>query len=86
MSGGAEDPDAPCRVLDDGEDVKTRPGQGSGLEEVAGEQRVGLAAQEVGPGRALPFGRGWDAVLAEDLTVEAMTLMPSAASSAWIRR
>jgi hypothetical protein len=46
---------------------KRAPGQGAGLEEIAGEQRVGLAVQEVGPGRALPFGRGWDAVLPEDL-------------------
>jgi hypothetical protein len=54
-------------VLDDGEDVQTRPGQGSCLEEIAGEQRFCLAAKEVGPGGALPFWRGLDAVLLEDL-------------------
>jgi hypothetical protein len=43
------------------------PGQGAGLEEVAGEQGVGLAAQEVGPGCVLALGCGWDAVLAQDL-------------------
>ena len=64
-----------------------RPGQGADLEEIAGEQRVGLAAQEVGPGGVRAFGRGWDAVLLRiSQTVEAATLMPRAASSPWMRR
>lgn len=63
----AQDPDAPRGVLDDGEDVQARPGQGAGLEEIAGEQCGCLVAEEVGSGRALPFRCGWDAVLAEDL-------------------
>lgn len=67
VRGGAQAPDAPCRVLDDGEDVQPRPSQGADLEEIAGDQCVGLAAQKVRPGRALPFGRGRDAVLLEDL-------------------
>ena len=50
VRGGAEDSDAPGGVLDDGEDVQARAGQGAGFEEVAGEQRLGLAAQELGPG------------------------------------
>ena len=38
-----------------------------GFEEVAGEQGAGLAAEEVSPGCARSFRRGWDAVLLEDL-------------------
>jgi hypothetical protein len=67
VCGGAQDSDAPGGVLDDGEDVQVCPGQGAGLEEVAGEQGAGLAAQEVGPGGALAFRSRWDAVLLEDL-------------------
>jgi hypothetical protein len=67
MCGGAQDLDASCGVLDDREDVQARAGQGAGLEEIAGEQCVGLAAEEVGPGRVLSFGCGRDAVRAEDL-------------------
>jgi hypothetical protein len=66
MRGSAEDPDAPAGVLDDGEDVRARSGQGAGFEEVACEQRVRLVVREVGPGGALAFRCGWDAVLAED--------------------
>jgi hypothetical protein len=54
-------------ILDDRDDVQTRPSLGADLEEIAGEQRLGLAAQEVSPGGALSFGRGRDAVLLEDL-------------------
>jgi hypothetical protein len=49
MRGGAHDPHAPARVLDDREHVQARPGQGADLEDIAGEQRLGLAAQEVRP-------------------------------------
>src|ERR1700683_817845 len=42
VGGGAQDPDAPAGVLDDRQDVQARAGQGDGLEEVAGEQSVGL--------------------------------------------
>jgi hypothetical protein len=67
VRGYAQDPDAPGGVLDDGKDVQACPGQGAGLEEVAREQCVGLAAKEVGPRRAVSFRRGRGAVLAEDL-------------------
>jgi len=40
----AEDPDAAAGVLGDGEDVLPRAGQGDRLDEVCGEQRVGLGA------------------------------------------
>ncbi|MGA6152087.1 hypothetical protein ACPEIC_02010 [Stenotrophomonas sp. NPDC087984] len=54
-------------MLDDGEDVQARSGQRADFEEIAGEKGLGLAAEEVGRGGVLPFGCGWDAVLAEDL-------------------
>lgn len=63
VGGDAQDPDAARGVLDDGEDVQARPGQGADLEQVAGQQRLGLATQELGPGRALPLRRGRNAVL-----------------------
>jgi hypothetical protein len=37
VCGGAEDPDAPGGVLEDGEDVQARPGQRVDFEEIAGE-------------------------------------------------
>jgi hypothetical protein len=58
MRSGAEDADTAVGVLDDCEDVLALPGQGDGLDEVAGEQRFGLGAQEVGPGRDAALGRG----------------------------
>jgi hypothetical protein len=67
MRGGAEDADTAVGVLDDCEDVLALPGQGDGLDEVAGEQRFGLGAQEVGPGRDAALGRGVDALGLEDL-------------------
>ncbi|MEZ0093990.1 hypothetical protein ABH925_005182 [Streptacidiphilus sp. EB129] len=45
-------------MFDDDEDVLALSGQGDGLDEVAGEQCVGLGAQEVGPG-GCPSFRGW---------------------------
>lgn len=38
MRGGAEDPDATDGVLDDGEYLQPRSGQGDRFEEVAGQQ------------------------------------------------
>ncbi|GAB2879347.1 hypothetical protein GCM10027074_54510 [Streptomyces deserti] len=67
MCGGAADADTPGGVLENDKDVQAGTGQGADLEEVAGEQCVGLAAQEVGPGVALSLGRGRDAVLLQDL-------------------
>jgi len=50
VCGGAEDPDAPGGVPDDGEDMQARPGQCSGLEEVACQEGFGWGAEEGGPG------------------------------------
>ena len=54
-------------MLDDGEDVQARPGQGAGLEEITREQHIRLAAQEVGPGGVLSLGRGSDAASIKNL-------------------
>jgi hypothetical protein len=59
--------DAAGGVLDDGEDVQSGPGQGAGFEEVGGEDRVGLAAQERGPGLVVALGCRLDPVVLEDL-------------------
>jgi hypothetical protein len=61
VGGGAEDTDAAGGVLDDGDDVKAGAGKGSGFEEVDGEDRVRLAAQERGPRLALSVGNGINA-------------------------
>jgi hypothetical protein len=85
MGCGAEDADAAGGVFDDGEDVQPCSGQCPGLEEVGGEDRVCLAAQE-----ALVWwsrcGRGSMPVsLRISQTVEGATLMPRTASSPWMR-
>jgi hypothetical protein len=58
MRRGAEDTDPAGGVFDDGEDVLTLPGQGDRLDEVDGQECLGLAAQEVGPGDGRSLGRG----------------------------
>ena len=71
-------------VLDDGEDAELRSGQGVGFEEVGGEEGVGLAAREGGPGGVVAVGRGPDVVGCEDLpdgggrdrTARSAALMP----------
>jgi hypothetical protein len=65
--GCAEDVDAAGGVLNDGKDEQSRSGQGAGVEEVGGEQGVGLAAQEGGPAEVVAVGRGRDVVGCEDL-------------------
>lgn len=62
MGGGAEDADAAGGVFDGGEDVQPCSGQSPGLEEVGGEDRVCLAAQESGPDLAVALGCGFDPV------------------------
>jgi hypothetical protein len=64
---GPENADPEGGVLDDGEDVLAPPGQGARPDEVARQQRVGLGAQEVGPGAGGPFGGRVDALGLEDL-------------------
>ncbi|MFB4284967.1 hypothetical protein ACBJ59_57550 [Nonomuraea sp. MTCD27] len=67
VSGGAQYANAPAGVLDDGQDVLALPVQGDGLDEIAGEQSVGLGAQEVGPCGGCPLGCWINAFLLEDL-------------------
>lgn len=44
MGGGTKDTDPAGGVFDDGEDVLALPGQGDRLDEVDGQESVGLAA------------------------------------------
>jgi hypothetical protein len=54
-------------VLDDGQDVLAPFVQGDGLDEIGGQQGVGLGAQEVGPRARCPFGRRIEPFLLEGL-------------------
>jgi hypothetical protein len=54
MQRDPEDADPPGRVLDHGQDVGPGAVEQIGCEEVAGQDRVGLGAQELRPGRAGP--------------------------------
>jgi hypothetical protein len=67
MSGHAKDADPPGVVLDDRQHVQAGAGQGDGLEEIAGKQRIGLGAEELSPGGGGAFGRRVDPGLTEDL-------------------
>jgi hypothetical protein len=51
VQGDAEDADAPGRVLDHGQDVSQGAAGQVDREEVARQDRVGLGAQELRPGR-----------------------------------
>lgn len=87
VSGGAEHADASGGVFDDGQDVLALSAGSDGLDEVAGQQGVGLRAQEVGPGGERRSGAGpRPACLRISQTVDGETLMPSVVSSPWIRR
>ncbi|GIH24605.1 hypothetical protein Aph01nite_29150 [Acrocarpospora phusangensis] len=68
VCGGAEYAHASGDVFDDGQDVLTLPIKGDGLDKVAGQQGLGLGAQEVGPGGGRPLGCRNDALLFEDLS------------------
>jgi hypothetical protein len=67
VGGGAKDADAAGGVLDDGEDVQPRSGQGLSFEEVRGEDCLCLATEEGGPGLTIALGRGLDPVALQDL-------------------
>ena len=67
VCGCAEDADAAGGVLENDEDGELRSGQGVDYEEVGGEECVGLAAQEGGPGQVVAVRRGLDVVGCEDL-------------------
>ena len=72
MSGDAEDVDAAGGVLDDEEDVEPVQGDRVEVEQVAGEDAVGLRSQELRPGRSGPAWRRGDPGGVKDLqTVEA---------------
>jgi hypothetical protein len=58
VQGDAEDADAPGRVLDHGQDVSPGTARQVNGEEVAGQDRLGLRAQELRPGRTGPPRRG----------------------------
>ncbi|MEU5943793.1 hypothetical protein ABZ807_32620 [Micromonospora sp. NPDC047548] len=86
MGGGTENTNAAGGMLDDSEDVQPRAGQGPGLEEVRGDDRACLAAQEGGPGLAVTFGGGLDVVGLEDFPDGGGgDLDPRLASSPWSR-
>src|SRR6476660_6512207 len=65
-SGDAEDVDAAGGVLDNEERVEPLQGDRVGVEHVAGQDRVGLQAEELRPGRTGASRCGIDAGRAED--------------------
>ena len=67
VGGGAEDADAPGGVFDRGQDGEAGSGQGAGLEEVDGDDRLCLGAEEGGTGGAVAVRCGVDAVFVEDV-------------------
>jgi hypothetical protein len=67
MQRDAEDADAPRRVPDRSQDIGLGAVEQVNAEEVAGQDRLGLGAQELCPGRPGPSRRGVDAVGPEDL-------------------
>jgi hypothetical protein len=74
-------------VFDDEEDVEPGPGDGIEVEQVAGQNCVGLGAEELWPGRAGPPWCGVDSSGRQDLPgVEAPIWWPRPASSPWMRR
>jgi hypothetical protein len=57
-------------VLDDGQDVYPRAGQGHRFEEVGGEDGVGLGPQEPRPGLAAPLRRRVNAGISKPRSVD----------------
>ena len=66
MQGDSEDADAPGGVLDHGQDVGLGAVQQVGGEQVARQDRLGLGAQELRPGRVCSSRRGVDVCLLQD--------------------
>jgi hypothetical protein len=62
-----EDADTAGGVFADRQDVHAHSGQGHRLDEVRGQQRLGLGVEERRPVRGGPVGGGVDAGLAQDL-------------------
>ena len=67
MGGDPGQVHAPCAVLDEEQHVQTAEKRGIDMEEVDGEDRLGLGLQERPPGLPGPPGRGIDARVLEDL-------------------
>ena len=66
MGGGAQDPDPAGGVFDRGQHVGLRAVQQVNGEQVQGQDRLGLGAQELRPTRAGTPGRGVDAMPLQD--------------------
>jgi hypothetical protein len=87
MLGGAQDPDAAGGVLDHGKNVDLGAVEEVGGEEVQRQDPLRLRSQELGPPWTVATRCRVDpAFLRISQTVESATVMPSPASSPWIRR
>ena len=88
MQRDAEDVDPSGRVPDHGQDVGLGAVEQAGCEEVAGQDRLGLGAQELLPGRPGRRSGARSMPLAFRIchTADAATLTPRPASSPWILR
>jgi len=85
--GGAEDANAAGAVLDGGQDIDLGAVEQVGGEEVQRQDALRLGPQELRPAKAVPAGAGSiPALLRICQIVDGATVMPSPASSAWIRR
>jgi hypothetical protein len=67
VGGDPQDVDAPGGVFDDGQAIRLGAVQQIDGEEVGGDDRFGLGAQELCPGRPGPSGHGIDPGFGEDL-------------------
>ena len=67
VQGGAQDADPAAGVLDDGQNEDLGAVQQVGVEEVGGQDPLGLGPQEVGPGDRATSGCRVDAGVLEDL-------------------
>jgi hypothetical protein len=87
MGGNSEDSDAASGVLDNGEDVDSRSAGRCRGEEVAREDRLGLAAEKVAQVWRSRSGAGSiPCFLRISHTVEGATVLPRMVSSPWMRR
>jgi hypothetical protein len=87
MLGGPEDPDAAGAVLDHGQDVGLRASEQVGGEEVQSQDPLRLGPRNSAqPGPSLRGAGLMPASLRICQTVDGATVMPSPASSPWIRR
>jgi hypothetical protein len=68
MQGDAEDADAPGGVLDHRQDIGLSAVEQVSGKEVARQDRLGLGAQELRPGRRSPPRRGVDSGILQDFS------------------